>query len=167
VERPACDRSTLEGEYEATISAGTLTGTGHDVAVPSSHATWTATGGPTKTCAGATAMPTSSATSTTLNEGQVQSAILEALVNPPSSRTVIMGPLSLDGGTSMRAAFEKLFPKIDPEASGEVFRAGVLASQDGKDGNPTFPGVRACMPIILRMHTTGSPTRILPPVHQR
>lgn len=150
------DGSTLEGEYEATISAGTLTGTTHDVANPSSHATWTATGGPTKDCGGATATPTSSPTSTTVNESEAERAILDALTNFQNGGTATtVGPLNISGGTAMRDDFEKLFPKINDEASQVVFIAGVFASQDGSDGKPTFPGVRACMPIILRMAYNG------------
>lgn len=149
------DGSTLEGEYEATISAGTLAGTTHDVANPSSHATWTATGGPTKNCAEATTTPTgaptptSSATSTTPTGREAESAILDAL---KGGATVRMGPLDVRRGTAILDEFDKLFPKkVDPKVDEAVWRAGVLASQDGSDGKPTFPGVRACMPIILRM----------------
>ncbi|WAH99268.1 hypothetical protein [Arthrobacter sp. MMS18-M83] len=141
--------STLEGEYEATISPGTLTGTTHDVANASSHATWTATGGPTKTCAGATATPTSTPTSTTLTKDAAEREILDALSNATVGGA--LGDLSTDGGKAMQAAFNKLFPKLNADASRLVYHAGVLASQDGSDGKPTFPGVRACMPIILRM----------------
>ncbi|MFK4296013.1 hypothetical protein ABH924_001150 [Arthrobacter sp. GAS37] len=147
------DGSTLEGEYEATISAGTLTGTTHDVADPSSHATWTATGGPTKDCAGATATPTSSPTSTTLTAAEAEQAILEAL---NGGTGVTIADLSRDGGLAIHDDFQKLFPKtIDPYLGDLVFKAGVLASQDGSGGGPTFPGVRACMPIILRMAYNG------------
>jgi hypothetical protein len=44
------DGSTLQGEYEATIGNGTLTGSTHDVTTPANRTTWTATGGPTKPC---------------------------------------------------------------------------------------------------------------------
>ncbi|MCZ9883108.1 hypothetical protein [Arthrobacter sp. B2a2-09] len=148
------DGSTLEGEYEATISAGTLTGTTHDVANPSSQATWTASGGPTKDCSGATATPTSSPSSTTQSAAAAESDILEALENPQNGSKPAMG-LNASGGEAIVEAFKGLFPKNDEQANTLVFQAGLLASSDGSDGKPTFPGVRACMPIILRMAYNG------------
>ncbi|MGM7776968.1 hypothetical protein ACSVHC_13280 [Arthrobacter sp. KNU-44] len=165
--------STLEGEYEATISAGTLTGTTHDVANPSSHATWTATGGPTKACAGATATPTGSVTptsaatptgsptstsspaSTDSNEAAAEAAILQALESTGHTSVPATEGLNTSGAQAIEGAFRGLFSKNDDVANALVFQAGLLASSDGSDGRPRFPGVRACMPIILRMAYNG------------
>jgi len=147
------DGSTLEGEYEATISEGALSGSTHDVDNPSSHATWTATGGPTKRCdETANALPTPSASP--LSDYQAESQLLSALSTDQLD-------LSGDPQGVIEQALTDGYPTIMyiegqvgrlPGALSAIVRLGAgLVQQKTAGGALAFPSVAAAMPIILRM----------------
>lgn len=153
------DGSTLEGEYEATISNGTLTGTTHDVANPSSHATWTATGGPTKTCAGQPT-PSESSTPGSLTDRGAEDALLKAA----SNGVIDLGnfsPQVLADGNKLVDDFRHEVSTLPQGFVSILTVAGGLAQQQSPGGATKYPSLVAMMPVILRMafHAATEPDR--------
>jgi len=147
------DGSTLEGEYEATIGPGTLTGSTHDVANPGpSKTSWTASDGPAKDCrAGSAPSPAPS-------PEQTEKALLEALSGHADlsdalvkvARLAANASAALDYGNDLATDFEVDFP-ADDDLLDLVEAAGFCAALRNADGTYVSPVMHALLPVILRM----------------
>ena len=154
------DGSTLEGEYEATISQGTLSGSTHDVSDPSSKATWTASGGPTKDCSTSGGSNPSAELPADPEEGLLNA--LSGYTDSGAVKEAIARIKNINEATSnskvLARDFRDKFP-ADSELVGFVQAAGLVAGARSANGKYTFPAVHALLPVALKMfaHAANDP----------
>jgi hypothetical protein len=146
------DGSTLEGEYEATISHYTLTGTTHDVANPSSHTTWTSSHVDTRLCNGAPSNPEPPGPSSTAEEfwNFLQTLSDDHLLTDGAASGLL--EKALKDGKATEDEFES---KMGRDPDGFDIRAltiaAGLAQQKTASGASAYPSFVAVMPVLIRM----------------